>query len=228
RALTRLDRAGSYLVDGDAARGVVHRELAREADDAVLGRDVGGPAARAHDAGDGGDVHDAPGGPRQHLHEGPLAADERAGEVDSDHALPEGQRQLGGGRVPVENAGRVDHDPERPERGDGPGDARVHVAPAACVALEEARAPAARLDRAERLLAAIRQEVEHRDWRAASRQRLGDRPADAGAPARDERAATHQAHVPRNSMTAAAAVSGASCRTMWPPGTSKSAAPLTR
>src|SRR6185503_3276230 len=59
--------------------------------------------------------------------------------------------------------------------------------------------------------------------------RLGERRApDARAAAGDDRAAAEQAHVPRNSAMARAARSGASSRTMWPPGKSRSAAPLTR
>src|SRR5205807_8391659 len=184
--------------------------------------------AVADEPGDRGDVDDAPGAARRHLREGALAAVERPGEVDRDDALEDGRRQLVDAGVAVEDPRRVHHDRERAEPANRRRDGAVDVGPAADVAGDEERPAALGLDRLDGVLPAVGQEVEDRHGRARGAERHGDRAPDPRAATGDEGRAGDETHRPTNSATAAAATSGVSWSTMWPPDRSESAAPLMR
>ena len=107
--------AGADGVGGDAVLGRLQRHRLGQADEAVLGGDVGRLEGRCDQAMRGGDVDDAP--PFAALHLGHHGADgvERRGQVDGDDRVPLGDRESLD-RLHVLDAGVVDEDVDLAER----------------------------------------------------------------------------------------------------------------
>ena len=93
----RLREAGAHRIDRDPTWRQLRRQRPGKPDDAMLGRAVGGDIGVALEPGGGGDEDDAPPGCIAPLCESGSAAltrQERAGQVDVEHALPVGEVDL--------------------------------------------------------------------------------------------------------------------------------------
>ena len=84
----RLDEARADAVHADAAPAVVDREVARQQHHAALRGVVGAAALEALEPFDAREVHDAAAALLEHRAEHVLADEERALQVDVEHALP--------------------------------------------------------------------------------------------------------------------------------------------
>src|SRR5262249_28686669 len=122
----RARAAGTDRVDPDALGCVLHRRRPGQAHDAVLARDVGGQAGETDEPGPGRHVHD---GPAVFEHGGDLVlqAQEHAGEIQCDRAVPIVERVVGGRRARAGRAGVVESAVEVSPPFDGPVDQRGDV-----------------------------------------------------------------------------------------------------
>jgi hypothetical protein len=91
----REDEAGTDGVDSHALLGVLERDGLGEADDAVLGRHVGGLVDGGDQSVDGGDVDDSAPASLLHEGEGVLGEVEGRAEVQRDDLLPLGVGEVG-------------------------------------------------------------------------------------------------------------------------------------
>src|SRR6185295_6633458 len=131
---------------------------------------------------------------RQHLRERALGAEEDAGQVDVDHAAPEGLVHLVDVEIAVEDPGIVDHDLEGPERADGHRHGPVDLDALARIALKRLRAPARRGNEPGRLLGRGPVEVARRDGGSARGQCERDTAPDPRPRSRHHRHPVLQGH----------------------------------
>ena len=174
----RLGEAGADRVDGDAGRRELDRQRARQADDAVLGGAVGRDVGIALQAGGRGDEDDPPRRRpplRVTSRQRRLHGQERAGQVDVEHALPVRQ-------VESSRAGALSAAPALAMT--------MSIGPCAARAASTIAAQSASLVTSATMARGLRQVRRHllqrrraapgdRDRRAGFRERRGDRRADA-------------------------------------------------
>ena len=90
----RLDRPGRHAVDAHALLRVGHRALAGHRHHAALGRAVGDlRRGRADQRRHRGHVHDRAAAGRDHVRQAVLEAEEDAGQVHGQHAVPDVERR---------------------------------------------------------------------------------------------------------------------------------------
>jgi hypothetical protein len=151
-----------------------------QADQPVLGRQVGGLVDRGHQAVHRGNVDDAAPAALAHARQHRLHDVEGRGQVDGEDRVPALDREVLD-RAGVLDAGVVDHDVDRPERARGRVDQAGGLVGAGQVGLHVGAARAAGLGqlRGNRLALRRRFDAVHDDMGAGLRHRLGDGQADA-------------------------------------------------
>ena len=133
--------AGAHGVHRDSGIGAFQRGHLGQAQDPMLGRDIGGFLRAADQPVGGGDVDHAPPAPGLHGWQGRAHGVEGAGEVDRDNAVPAVHWEIldVGGEL---DAGVVHQDIDRTQRGCGLGDHRGAGIRLADVGADEMRAHA--------------------------------------------------------------------------------------
>ena len=173
--------AGAHRVDGDAARGGLGRERAREADERVLCRAIGRDIRVAFEAGGGCDIDDAAEAALDHARQHRLACIDRAHEVDVPHGAEHGWVGLGEG-AGLDRPGIVHQDGNGTAGRFGGGHLALDLDHVGDVGHAAARGVAG-VDRlAQRRFGA----ADHGHDGAGARERGGDRAADAATAAGDE------------------------------------------
>ena len=173
-----FDEARADRVDGDAGLGGFGGQRPHQADDAVLGRDIGRDIGVALQAGGRGDEDDAAASALRHAGQRRLHGQERAGQVDVERALPVGERGPVR-RCAAGHAGIGDDDVERAARCLGLLVKRRHRRFVGDVGGDAEDALAFAGHRLQRCLAP----AADGDVDAGAGQRQRDRLADAGAAA---------------------------------------------
>ena len=155
----------------------LHGHRLRQFHDARLGNVVPDEILDAAEAVDRGDRDDAPAALLHHLTRGRLAAEEHAGEIHPQHAMPFGFRVIKKRRR-VCDAGIGHHHVEPTELRDDAVDERLHLIHVADVDVERHRLAAALDDLPGDLLGGVLLHVAERDGRALRGEEQCRRAAD--------------------------------------------------
>ena len=122
-----VDVTGSDGVDADAGDAVFPRDCLRQADDAVLGADIGSDPFAADLAEDRRDVDDRAAASLQHGPDLRANTKENAGQIDVDHLLPLADRKVRGEGGVASDACIVAGNVQPAERLRGGGDESVMI-----------------------------------------------------------------------------------------------------
>ena len=181
--------AGGDGVHAHAVGGPFHGQGAGQAGHARLAGRVGRDLVQAHEGGERADVDDPPVAPLDHGAAEDLAGAEGAGEVGLQDVVPLLLGHLEAGHPP-RLARAVDEDVDRAEGGDARGQQALERRAVGHVARLPQRAPAARLDLRGHFVDQLPPPPGGDDVRPRLGQAQGQRAADAGSPADDDRRAS--------------------------------------
>ena len=180
------DEARTDRVHPDAFRSVLQCGVLGQAEDAVLGCDIGDRARESHGAEDRRHVDDRAAAVASHRGDLRASAEEDAVEVDRHHGSPSIQGILAGGRLRAPDPGVVHPDVETSELVDGRCDHRLDRLRIGDVGLVRRRATPRRFDRGRDPLGGVGIQIgdEHRG--ASFGHRLGASFTDARPTAGDD------------------------------------------